>query len=315
MGLCEEEQTVQEVDKILVNKEKNSGRLFSRPIGAHCSIAGGLAEAVKRGALLGCSCIQLFTKNSNQWISPPLLQSDIDEFQLEMAKGPVVSAFAHSGYLINLASPEEDTLKLSLDSMRSELQRAEALELPFVVVHPGSHKGKGELAGILQVVASLEMLLEESEGCRVKIALETTAGQGNSVGHRFEHFSEIFVRLSAKYQRRVGVCLDTAHIFSAGYDIRREKGYNDVMEKFSDMVGFDRLLAVHLNDSAKGLGSRVDRHENLGKGCIGLKAFDMILNDGRFLNVPMVIETPKGGSCEADKRNLRIIRSLIKEKR
>ncbi|PIR16659.1 MAG: deoxyribonuclease IV [Deltaproteobacteria bacterium CG11_big_fil_rev_8_21_14_0_20_49_13] len=284
---------------------------MSRLVGAHFSISGGLFEAARRAGALHCNTIQIFTKNSNQWEATPLLEADIVRFQNECSAQGVRLAFSHTGYLINLATAEDGVHGLSMRSMMQELKRAESLELPFIVVHPGSHKGAGEIVGIVQVVESLKELIDDTEGFRVKIALETTAGQGRSMGYKFEHFDEIFKRLPAKYMKRIGVCMDTAHIFAAGYDIRDKKGYVATMKSFDDLIGIENLLAIHLNDSAKDLGSRVDRHENLGKGYIGLDAFTMLLRDKRFFNVPFVLETPKVDNDANDKKNLRIIRKIV----
>lgn len=292
------------------NRRRRAGPPFF--IGAHFSISGGLFEAARRAGALHCNTIQIFTKNSNQWEAAPLLKADIVKFQNECSVQGIKLAFSHTGYLINLATAEEGIHALSMRSMMQELERAESLEFPFVVVHPGSHKGAGEIIGIVQVVESLKELIDDTEGFRVRIALETTAGQGRSIGYKFEHFDEIFKRLPAKYQKRVGVCMDTAHIFAAGYDIRDKSGYAETMKRFEALVGIENLLAIHLNDSAKDLGSKVDRHESLGKGYIGLKSFGMLLNDHRLANVPMVLETPKGETNASDKRNLRLIRELIR---
>lgn len=297
----------------MIDANSNCRRRAGPPflIGAHCSISGGLAEGVNRGAALKCTAIQIFTKNNNRWDSPPLIDTEIRDFQNALDKSCVKFVFAHSGYLINLASPDPVNHKTSLASMKNELERAESLELPFVVVHPGSHKGAGEKAGILKVVESINYLLNVTEGFKTKIVLETTAGQGNSLGYKFEHFSQIFERLPEKYLKRVGVCVDTAHIFAAGYDIATEKGYIKTWEEFKKNIGYEYLYAIHINDSAKELGTRVDRHENLGKGYIGLNAFNMLLNDKNLFHIPFVLETPKGVSTANDKRNLKLIWGMI----
>ncbi len=286
---------------------------IQRLIGAHCSIAGGLHTSAERAGTLKCNTIQIFTKNNNQWDAPPLLRPEISRFQSTCEDSGVKMAFAHAGYLINLATTEPATHARSMLSMRQELERAEALELPYLIVHPGSHKGAGELAGILQVAASLTQLMNETEGFRVKILLETTAGQGRSIGYKFEHFSEIMKRLSKAHLKRIGICMDTAHIFAAGYDLSTPPEREKVMKKFEKAVGLEYLKVFHLNDSSRECGSRVDRHENLGEGRIGLATFKWLLNDERFINIPAVIETPKGTTLEADKRNLRLIESLIKK--
>ncbi len=298
-----------------MSKRTNSRRKNNafRLIGAHCSIAGGVAEGARRGAALGCNTIQIFTKNNNQWDAPPLLEDEISDFINACADGGIKLPFAHASYLINLASPQDANLIRSVRSMFIELERAEQLELPFVVVHPGSHKGAGLETGFDTIASSIEELVKRTPMWRVKIALETTAGQGNSIGHKFEHFTEIFKRLSKASQKRVVVCLDTAHIFAAGYDINSKQGYKRTFEEFEKYVGFDLLVAIHLNDSAKEVASRVDRHAGLGDGLIGLEFFERILNDPRFTHLPFVIETPKGDSTANDKKNLELIKKLIRK--
>jgi deoxyribonuclease-4 len=296
---------------VAITLKKENGRPL-RLIGAHCSIAGGLHKAAERGGELGCAAIQIFTKSSNQWNSPPLLPAEILIFQKSCFEADIKIVFAHAGYLINLASSDSVIHKLSIDSMRAELERAEMLELPFVIVHPGSHKGAGELVGILQVVSAIEELVEATDGFKTHIVLETTAGQGNSIGHKFEHFAEILKRLPKQALKRIGICVDTAHLFAAGYDITSRAKYNSMWKEFEHFIGFEFLRAIHINDSAKGAGSRVDRHEHIGKGEIGLEPFRWLLNDKRFINVPMVIETPKGATLAADKKNLNLLRNPMK---
>jgi deoxyribonuclease-4 len=284
-----------------------------RLIGAHCSIAGGLRTAAERAGALKCNTIQIFTKNNNQWEAAPLLAREISDFQAACSKNGVRLAFAHAGYLINLAAVDEAVHERSMLSMRQELERAEALEMPYLVAHPGSHKGAEELAGVLQAAASLDRLIEETEGFRVQIVLETTAGQGNSLGCRFEHFAEIMSRLSKMHLRRIGICIDTAHIFSAGYDLSTPFACGKVIKEFDRTIGLEHLKVIHLNDSMRECASRVDRHEHLGRGKIGLATFKWLLNDKRFINIPTVIETPKGATLDADRRNLKLIKSLIRQ--
>lgn len=284
----------------------NKGRL----LGAHCSSAGGIYMAAKRGAELRCSAIQFFTKNSNQWKAAPLTLKDIDSFREAMEEGGIKTAFAHCGYLINLATVDPAVHEDSMSSMRIELERAEALELPFVIVHPGSHKEAGELIGIVQIVENLKRLREEFKSAKVEIVLETTAGQGSCIGHRFEHFAEIFDRLD--WPEDIGICIDTAHIFQAGYDLSTKQKYEAVMTEFNETVGLDYVRVFHFNDSKTDFSSRVDRHQHIGQGSLGQDIFKWILNDKRFEKIPMVIETPKGTTLEEDKKNLDLLRSFIK---
>lgn len=284
----------------------NKGRL----LGAHCSTAGGLSMAPKRGGELQCSAIQLFTKNSNQWKAPALSLKEIDAFKEAMSENNIKIAFAHTGYLINLATIDPAVHEDSMESMRIELERAEALELPYVVVHPGSRKEAGELVGIIQIVENLKRLMDEFKSANVQIVLETTAGQGASIGYDFEHFAEIFSRLGMP--QNIGLCVDTSHIFQAGYDISTKDGYESVVSELDEIVGLKYVRIFHFNDSKTDVGSRSDRHEHIGEGKIGKDVFKWILGDRRFEKVPMVIETPKGSDLSEDKRNLDLLRSFIR---
>lgn len=278
-------------------------------LGAHMSIAGGVHLAVERGAKVGCDAVQLFTKSSNQWRAKPLDEQAILSFrqsQIERGISPVV---AHDCYLINLASPDKELYEKSAAAFGEELDRCEALGIPYLVTHPGSHVGSGEEAGIGRVARALDELLAARPRHRVKVLLETTAGQGHSVGHRFEHLRDIRERLGSA--DRVGVCIDTCHIFAAGYDLRTERGYHSVMEEFDRIVGLSTVQAFHLNDCKKDLGCRVDRHEHIGKGFLGKDAFRWLMNDARFDGIPMLLETPKGEDCAEDRVNLAVLRSLV----
>jgi deoxyribonuclease-4 len=293
--------------------KKGDGRHIQseRLVGAHCSIAGGLYEAAKRGAEVGCNAIQIFTKNSNQWDSAPLIETEISKFQSACAKHSIKLAFAHAGYLINLASPDEVIYKRSIDSMLVELERAEKLEFPYVVVHPGSHKGIGEAVGVQKVAASIKYLNERTEGFRTRIVLETTAGQGHSIGYDFKHFRDIFAILKDVDLKRVGVCIDTAHIFTAGYELNDRESYSKTMAAFDKYVGLEKLRVIHLNGTSKALGSRVDRHDHLDTGEIKTVAFKLLLNDPRLFSIPVIIETPKGSTIENDRRNIKLIRKFM----
>lgn len=283
----------------------NKGRL----LGAHCSATGGLNKAVERGGELGCSAIQFFSKNVNQWKAPSLTLREIDAFKEALSASKIKIAFAHTGYLINLATIDPVIHESSMESMRIELERAEALELPYVILHPGSHKGAGELVGIIQLVENLQRLIDGLKGSKLQILLETTAGQGNSLGYVFAHFVEIFERLGAPNE--IGLCVDTAHIFEAGYDISTKSGFDAVFKELDETIGMDHVKAFHLNDSKVECGARVDRHEHVGKGKIGKEAFKLIMKDRRFAKIPMVIETPKGTTLEEDEKNLKLLRSFI----
>lgn len=275
-------------------------------LGAHMSIAGGLPQALLRGNEIGCSVIQIFVKNQVQWVGKPLGQEEIAEFKRLQEETGIATAFAHGTYLVNLASPVESVWKRSMGATRDELERCEALGLPYLVLHPGSHKGEGLIFGIDRIARALDQLHADLPGYRVQVLLENTAGQGNVVGSRFDEIKAILARVKAS--ERLGVCLDTCHLFAAGYDIRTEEGYAGTMGAFHRAVGFDRLRAFHLNDAKRERGSGVDRHAHIGEGQIGLEAFRCVVNDVRFDGLPMLLETPK--EDDMDRKNLAILRGL-----
>lgn len=280
-------------------------------LGAHMSIAGGLHLALERGRAVGCSAIQLFVKNQVQWTARPLTEEEVRLFKKAQRATGISLAFAHATYLINLAAPVEAEWKRAVDAFGDELERAERLGLRFVVIHPGSHKGSGLEVGISRIVRALDDLATRSSGYRVKIVLENTAGAGNTIGARLEELQAILDQVRAP--ERLGICLDTCHLFAAGYDIRAAEGYAATMEQCDDTVGVKSVIAFHLNDAKAPLGSGLDRHEHIGKGHIGLTAFRLLLNDRRFRRVPMVLETPKDEDW--DVRNLRTLRRLRRARR
>lgn len=283
-------------------------------LGAHMSIAGGVDKAIERGRRVGCDTIQIFTRGNMQWRSRPLGADEIASFKQLRAKTGIAPAFAHDCYLINLGATNPDTLRKSLEAMVDEVRRADSLGLPFVVAHPGAHMGAGEAAGLRRIADSVKEVFRQTKGSPVKIALETTAGQGSNLGYRFEHLAEIIERAGPE---RLAVCVDTCHLLAAGYDIRTPKTFEAVTRAFGRVIGWRFLVAVHLNDSKTPLGSRVDRHEHIGKGHVGREGFRLVLNDPRFAKVPGVLETPKGGSediCPMDRVNLRVLRSLLRRR-
>ena len=285
------------------------------PIGAHVSIAGGVYEAPARARAVGCEVAQIFTKNSNQWAAKPLTADDIARFKQSQVDAGVPVLLAHDSYLINLCAPEgSDLLVRSEAAFREEIERCEALGIPYLVTHPGAHGGAGEAEGIRRMAALIDRVHDATRGFATKVLLENTAGQGSVIGYRFEHLREILDRVKAP--ERLGVCLDTCHAFAAGYDLRTPEGYARVMDEFDHVIGLDRLRAFHLNDSKKGLGARVDRHEHIGRGEIGLEAFRALLNDERVKDRPMVIETAKGeeGGVDLDVINLTTLRRLRGER-
>jgi deoxyribonuclease-4 len=277
------------------------------------SIAGGLPMALERGRSIRCNAVQLFVKNRNQWRARPLRRGEAAAFREAAGAFKREFILAHSIYLINLASPEPEILQKSRRGFLEEMRRAERLGIPYIVLHPGSHKGAGEAAGIQNIIESLDYAFEKTEGSRLTVLLETTAGQGYSIGRTFEQLVEIIEGVEER--DRVGVCFDTSHAFAAGYDLRSSRAYKNTFKHFDDIIGLERLRAFHLNDSLRELGSRVDRHTHIGKGALGLKSFSNLVNDERFLDRPMILETPKGPDMKEDIKNLRILRGLRKAKK
>lgn len=275
-------------------------------LGAHMSIAGGLANAVRRGVAEGCGVIQLFLKNQVRWTGRALGDAEVAEFRRELAASGLRTAFAHATYLINLATPEPAEWGRAVAALADELERAERLGLPFVVLHPGSHRGAGAAAGLDRLVGALDELAARTAGWRVRLALENTAGAGHLLGARAEELGAVVGRV--RRPERLGLCLDTCHLFAAGYDIRTPSGFGAALDAFDRAVGLDRLVAFHLNDARAGLGSGLDRHHHIGQGEIGLRAFRFLVNHPRLGGLPMVLETPKHG--DGDARNLATLRAL-----
>lgn len=269
------------------------------------STAGGVDKAIDRGLSIGCTAIQIFVKNNNQWFGKPLSDEEIASFK----KKKTIFVFAHTGYLINLASGDPGNHDKSMKSMLQELELAEALGLPFTVLHPGSHLGQGEDVGLKMVARNIKEILHQTKDYKTRILLETTAGQGTNLGYKFEHLAEILDLVGEP--DRTGVCFDTCHAFAAGYELRTAEDYNAAWEQFNEIVGLDNLLAFHLNDSQGDLGSRKDRHEYIGQGKLGLEAFRLLMNDERFSSLPMVLETPKDPDLKQDIESLKLLRSLI----
>ncbi|HET9375580.1 MAG TPA: deoxyribonuclease IV [Chthoniobacterales bacterium] len=277
-------------------------------LGAHMSISGGPSKALERGHSIGCTAIQIFVKNNMQWFAKPLAESELVAFRTFPEKPKIV--FGHTSYLINLAANNDDFLQKSRQALKAELERADQLELPFLVLHPGSHLGAGIDAGIRLVAKSLDAVFAELPKGRCKVALEITAGQGSCLGHTFGQLAGIIA--ACRYPKRLLVCLDTAHIFAAGYDISSATGFWRTFEQFEQEIGMDRLAAWHLNDSKAALGSRVDRHDHIGKGKIGTAPFQEIIRSARFAHLPKVLETPKKEDLAEDRVNLALLRSFVK---
>ena len=278
-------------------------------LGVHMSIAGGLHLAFTRIRKVKGEALQIFLSNQRQWKSPPLTSEMIEDFRLEWEKNQPTVVAAHDSYLINLAAPNQTTVEQSVNAFADELVRAAALEIPFLITHPGSHRGLGVEAGLKRFVRNLDSAITLSGTSAVSILIETTAGQGTNLGSQFEEIA--FILSESQYGDRLGVCFDTSHAFAAGYDLRTPETYEETLSLFDRIIGLQRLKFFHLNDSKRPLASRVDRHEHIGKGEIGLEGFCLLLNDPRFQNHPMVLETPKGKDLKEDKMNLRVLRSLI----
>jgi deoxyribonuclease-4 len=277
-------------------------------LGAHMSIAGGLPRAVERGLQVDCTALQIFTKSSNQWRARVLGDEEVATFREAMASGPIDFVMAHDSYLINLASPEPELWEKSLNAFIEEIQRCHLLGVPVLVFHPGAHKGTGEKEGLQRIATAVNRAHEATGDCNVITAMETHAGQGTTLGHRFEHLRDIMAGI--KVQERAAVCFDTCHVFAAGYPIHTEEGWDETIKTFDELVGLDRLIAFHVNDSKKGLNCRVDRHAHIGQGEMGLLPFWHLVNDPRTCNLPMVLETPKDDDLALDVENLTVLRGL-----
>ncbi|MDX1961883.1 MAG: deoxyribonuclease IV [Pirellulales bacterium] len=281
-------------------------------LGAHQSISGGYYRAVEIAHACGCQCVQLFTKNNNQWRGKPITHDDATRFRDKLAELRITHPIAHDSYLINLAAPDDALWQKSIDAFTEELLRAQLLGIPYVVMHPGSFTTTSEAVGLARVIAALDKIHAAAPDLSTITLLETTAGQGTNLGHRFEHLAEILA--GVRQPDRLGVCVDTCHIFAAGYPLANPVDYAETFTQFDRLIGLSRIKAFHLNDSKKGLGSRVDRHEHIGQGEIGLAGFRNLLTDPRFAHIPMYLETPKGmGSkegLELDRGNLGVLREL-----
>ena len=279
-------------------------------LGAHQSVGGGLHLAFERLARVGGEALQIFTRNQRQWRPAELQGAEIELFLAAHEKSGAMPVASHASYLVNLASPREELREKSIANLILELRRCRALGIPYVVLHPGAHGGEGAEAGLGRVVSALDRAITESDA-GVRILVETTCGQGTGLGRSFDELGYILDH--SRNRELLGVCLDTCHLFAAGYELRTAVGYEATIAALERAVGIAAVRFVHLNDSKKGLASRVDRHEHIGKGSIGLAGFANFLNDRRFAEIPMVIETPKGKDLAEDRENLAVLRSLRAE--
>ncbi|HOK18126.1 MAG TPA: deoxyribonuclease IV [Caldisericia bacterium] len=279
-------------------------------LGAHVSIAGGVKNAPLNGEKIGCEAIQIFTKNQRQWSAKPYEKEEIEEYFNNLNKVKIKKVVAHTSYLINLASPNEEIFKKSIDALIDDLERCNSLNIPFTIIHPGSHLGEGVEKGIERIIIGIERVFEKVK--RGAIALETVAGQGSNIGFKFEQLKKIME--GVKEKDRIFVCFDTAHAFEAGYDIKTQNGFKKVLDEFDKIIGIEKLCAFHLNDSKTPLGSNVDRHENIGKGFLGLEPFKFLVNNKEFKEHPMILETPGGDEMYIeDLKTLNLLKSLIDE--
>ncbi|HSE06410.1 MAG TPA: deoxyribonuclease IV [Methylomirabilota bacterium] len=277
-------------------------------LGAHMSIAGGLHRALERGREVGCSVVQIFLRNQRQWTARPYADSEVREFRAAWKATGIRVVFAHANYLINLATPVPTEWRRAVETFHDELERAETLGLPFVVIHPGSHRETGLDGGIRRVARAIDELHARTRGHRVRIVLENTAGGGSSIGRSFEELAGVVGAVGDP--DRVGICLDTCHLFAAGYDIRTAEGYRLAIGRCRRLLGLRRVRAFHLNDARQPLGSGLDRHEKIGQGHLGIEPFRRLMNDRRFARVPMALETPKDPEPRADREALALLRRL-----
>jgi deoxyribonuclease IV len=279
--------------------------------GAHCSTAGGAYMALKRAELISAKSVQIFVKNNMQWFGRPSSDEEVQRFSRDRTAGGFAAVFGHAGYLINLGAGPSPNRSKSIQSLVQEIAFAGALGLPFLVLHPGAHLGAGEAEGLHQIIAGLDEVCHATKESGVRIALENTAGQGSCLGNQFEHLAAIYD--GVQRPERLAVCIDTAHLFASGHDIRSPKGWDETVKKMDSLFGIKQIAAFHLNDSKTELNSRVDRHEHIGKGKIGLRAFRHIVNDARFKKSPACLETFKSEDLHEDIENLATLRSLVKK--
>jgi deoxyribonuclease-4 len=292
-----------------MTRAKNRSRVRSAILlGAHMSIGGGVQMSIERARSIGCTAMQIFVKNNIQWFARSLTRHEINAFLKHRQRYELLSIFAHANYLINLAATNPQFHANSLRALSEELIRADQLKLPFLVLHPGAHLGEGEEAGLEKIIESIDCVLAGIPKVKTRIALETTADQGSCLGSKFEQLAYIISRV--REPERLCVCLDTAHIFAAGYNIGSESAVRNTFREFDRVIGRDRLVAIHVNDSKTARGSRVDRHEHIGKGKIGLGAFRFIMRDRLFREIPKVLETPKGKDLREDVMNMKTLRAL-----
>ena len=281
-------------------------------LGSHTSVSGGIHKAFARAESIGATTMQVFVKNANQWYGKPCTEDDVSKYREAEAQGNIRPVIAHAAYLINLCAANPAIRQKSREGFLDELRRCERLGIKALVVHPGAHVGAGEEEGIKCIAESLNAIHEQTKGFRTLSTLETTAGQGTTLGYRFEHLRRIIDLVEDK--NRVAVCIDTCHLFAAGYPVHTKEGWDATIKEFDQIIGLDRLVAVHVNDSMKPFGSKRDRHEHIGKGVMGLEGFRAMMKDERLVNVPKILETDKSEDLHEDVENMKVLRSLIDER-
>jgi len=273
------------------------------------SIAGGVDNAFDRGEQVGCEAMQIFTKSNNQWRARPLREQEVARYHERQAETGIAPVVSHASYLLNLGTPDDGLWEKSYQSLLVEMERCDTLGIPYLVIHPGAHVGSGTEAGLRRVADALDRVARERPDLRVMVCIEGTAGQGTTLCHTFEEIAELFSLVAES--ERLGICLDTCHLFAAGYELRNPAGYEETITRFDSLLGLHRLKVWHFNDSKKGLASRVDRHMHIGEGELGLEPFRLILNDPRFSHLPGLLETPKSADMHEDVENLKRLRQLI----
>ncbi len=279
-------------------------------LGAHMSIAGGHSKAVERAASVGCEALQVFSKPSRVWAAPPLREDEVQKFRDLMAAGPVKRVIAHDSYLLNLGTPKAEQRERAVNAFVDELERCAQLGIPWLVAHPGAHTGSGEEAGLAAIAKSLSEALARTKGLGCRPALEITAGQGTTLGCTFEQMATLLDTTTGG--DALGVCFDTQHAWASGYDLASEAGYAETFSRFDELMGLDRIVAFHINDSKKPRGSKVDRHDHIGQGHLGVEFWRRFINDRRFWGRPMVLETEKSDDLHEDREALELLRSLVK---
>ena len=280
-------------------------------LGAHVSITGGFFKAIEEGTQIGCTAIQIFTKSNRQWHARSITDSDAQDFIAAQKNSDIQVVVAHASYLINLGSVTPDVQKKSFAALVDEIKRCQKLQIPYLVLHPGTAEADARQSTIEETGRLINQALQATPDCATTILVETMAGQGKSIGSSFEELATILDQVTHK--KRIGVCFDTCHAFAAGYDFRTQEDYDATFKKFDDTIGLEYLKMFHVNDSKKEIGSHVDRHEDIGQGAINLQTFEMIMNDPRFINIPKILETPVTGIAVEDyKRNLNTLIELVK---